>query len=457
MKNNFKLNKEQIEYVIFHLKQHIDFDENIFFVFDKASCPNKKPFVFVPLSDADVRDDLHIDFMGKSIPIIFSDSDKKSIYNIDSQNNLLFEHDFFKSIFFVLSGYQEYNSNNLDEHNRFTYAGSIQEKLNFVHYPIVNYYFEMMIEGIEKFCTIHSFSFKRKKLFDNFGFFLSHDVDRIQFYSLRNTLYRIKQVIGLASLNYSFSLTAKFILKGFIKLLFPIFINDPWWNFDYLIDLERKLGINSTYYFLSRHNKKIDSQYCFDDKKIKQLVSTLQSHNFEVGLHGSYYSYLDNELMSNQIEGLSDISKERIVGNRQHFLRIKNPDTFMILQNLGIKYDNTLTFAEIDGYRNGYCYPFHPFDFNNNKMLDIWSMPLIMMEISVLNYSKGSIEVLSDKVNYHIEEAQKFGGLFSLLWHNCRLMDEEYPGIEQFYPTLLKSIIDKNPKSVNGSQIIKFL
>ncbi len=456
MKSNFILNKNQIDYVIFHLKQHIDFDDRVKFVFDTVEKEQiKTPIIFIPQNNEEINYDFHIEFMDKSVPVIFPNSDRKIIYNIDKDNNLIFEHDFFKSAFYILSGFQEYSATNLDIHNRFLYSDSIQKKLNITHYPIVNYYFEMIISALEAFCSINSFYFKRKKLFDNFGFFLSHDVDRLSFYSFKNTLYRTKQLIGLAPMNYSFGLTVKFIIKGFLKIIFPKSIKDPWWNFDYLMNLETEFGIKSTFFFLSSHNKKIDSQYNFSDNKIRNLILTLESQGFEIGLHGSYDSYLDKKLLLKQFVDLSQITEKTIVGNRQHFLRFDISRTFNILENSGLKYDNSLAFAEIDGYRNGYCYPFHPYDFAKDRMLNICEIPLIMMEISVLNYQNGSTDDLLQKTKSHISEAKKFGGVFSLLWHNCNLMNEEFPGIEEFYPKLLKIIMDNKAESVTGSQIVK--
>ena len=54
-----------------------------------------------------------------------------------------------------------------------------------------------------------------------------------------------------------------------------------------------------------------------------------------------------------------------------------------------------------------------------------------------------------------IAEASKFGGLFSLLWHNSRLTEYEYPGVQEFYKELLGQIVEKNPPVFTGEELIK--
>jgi hypothetical protein len=80
-----------------------------------------------------------------------------------------------------------------------------------------------------------------------------------------------------------------------------------------------------------------------------------------------------------------------------------------------------------------------------------------MMEVSVLQYRKAGFQELKNAVMHYISEARKFGGIFSLLWHNCRLSEYEYVGSKEFYESLLKEIIAKKPDVMSGAQIINRL
>ncbi len=444
-----KLTKNQIKYVLFHLRQHALFDDKII-SYNKLN----NPTVIFTLTKSEIQKNLTVDFMEREIPIIFSDSNSKEIFSFDESKNLIFHHDLLKSAFYILSGAQEYNSKKKDAHGRYCYENSLHKELNFISYPIVNYYFEMILDGIEEFCRIHNLEFKRKRLFDNFGFFLSHDVDRVNFYGPKETLSKVLQILNLRPTAYSFRLNIKHTLKSLHHLLFPNKEPDPWWNFEYLINMEKELGIRSTFYFLHSRNKKLDSKYRFDDDKVTSLIKNLDEEGFEVGLHGSYDSYINADFLKDEYNRVHSVLGKKPIGIRQHFLRYKIPDTAIIQENVGLKYDNTLTFAEHEGYRSGYCYPFHPYDFENDKMLSIWMIPLTIMEVTILQYRKISFDNFRKIVDKQISEAKKFGGLISLLWHNCRLMDDEINGVSTFYPSLLKYIVKMSPEILTGKDFI---
>ncbi len=444
-----KLTKNQIKYVLFHLRQHALFDDKII-SYNKLNYPT----AIFTLTTSEIQKNLTVDYKEREIPIIFSDSNSKEIFSFDESKNLIFHHDLLKSAFYILSGAQEYNSEERDTHSRYCYENSLQKKLDFISYPIVNYYFEMILDGIEEFCKIHNLEFKRKRLFDNFGFFLSHDVDRISFYGPKETLSKILQILKLRPSTYSFKLNIKHTLKSLHHLLFPNKEPDPWWNFEYLIDLEKELGIRSTFFFLHSRNKKLDSKYRFDDDKIALLINRLEQDGFEVGLHGSYESYINADFLKDEYNRLYSVLGKNPVGIRQHFLRYQTPDSAVIQENVGLKYDNTLTFAEHEGYRNGYCYPFHPYDFKNDRMLSIWMIPLTIMEVTILQYRKLSFDNFRKIIDHQISEAKKFGGLISLLWHNCRLLYDEFNVVSNFYPSLLKDIVKMNPEILTGKDFI---
>ncbi|HHU57125.1 MAG TPA: hypothetical protein GXZ39_02410, partial [Bacteroidales bacterium] len=72
------------------------------------------------------------------------------------------------------------------------------------------------------------------------------------------------------------------------------------------------------------------------------------------------------------------------------------------------------------------------------------------MEVSVLQYRGLSRTGLEEAVDAYIKEALRFGGLFSLLWHNCRLNELEDPGVQGFYERLLQNIVLQEPKALTG-------
>ena len=224
-----------------------------------------------------------------------------------------------------------------------------------------------------------------------------------------------------------------------------------------MIDLEMRLGIRSVFFFLHKEEGSKNAWYRFSFAKIKDLISDLKDNEFEVGVHGTFKSSTNYLSLLEQKTALKQVYDEEPIGIRQHFLRFSLPLTFKIQESAGFIYDSSLTFHDHDGYRNSYCYPFHPYDFDNDCIMRIWEIPLVMMEVSALQYRQLSFNELREEVLSYIREAKKFGGLFSLLWHNCRLYDEENAGVSEFYKGLLEEIVSHNPVSLTGAALMQSL
>jgi hypothetical protein len=457
-KLNRYLTGNEIDYVFFHLSQHVKLSplikSKLVLISNLINVESYSDSIIFPLSDADIRLDFLIDFCDRPLPVFYPVLKSLDAYHIDNKGNVIFSHDFLKSAFLILSGYQETLPGKRDWLGRYPHEESLQHQLGFTTYPIVNYYFEIIVQGIEAFCKHHAFPFERKRLFTNFGFFLSHDVDRVAFYHPREVAFKIKQLLGLAPRYYSRALTLKLFFKGLLFLVNPFPKKDPWWNFDEMIELEKELGIRSTFYFLQKEHPNLDSRYRFKDKKISSLIAQLQHDGFEVGLHGTIKSAEDASSLVLQSKDLEEVTAVKPIGVRQHFLRFFYPSTFKNHLQVGLKYDSTLGFAEHEGFRNGYCYPFKPYDFENDTMIDIWELPLNLMEVSVINYRNQTLADIDTASLHLIEEVLKFGGFYSLLWHNCRLDEYQYPGVNKCYRYLLRKIVHLEPEVVTGEQII---
>lgn len=456
------LSQNKLEYIWFHMRHHWKpepaISNRFLVIHNDESIPEEATgYIIFRLTRAETPSTAHspLPLDEQSIPVLFTDNPtSREWYSIDSGGNLLFNHDLLSSIFYMLSGRQETEKRDRDKFDRFPFYSSIQKELNCASVPLVNYYFEIILRGLEHFGKIHGLHVERRQLFPSFGFVLSHDVDRIAYHHIREVLHKVKLLFSSKRSIYEKKWLIGEVINGVLAQLNPFAKDDPWWNFKWLINLEKQMGIRSSFYFLEKEDSKMDSQYHFKNKKIKRLISDIRENDFEAGLHASFYSYDDPRRLHRQVfrwkRHLGFLPK----GIRQHYLRYRLPETSSMQASEGFLYDTTLGFADHDGYRNGYCYPFCPYNHEQDEMIPIWEIPLVLMEMSVLDYRNLSNNQLQILVFKYIEEAKKFGGIFSLLWHNCRLNDKEKPGITGFYKTLLKQIVKENSISVRGTDLV---
>lgn len=447
-----KLNKHQIDYVFFHLKHHFnaeDFGEYV--SFDEIG-GDQGSKIYFPLSDKEFV--LSEVLTVENIETLFPLSQENKFFSIIN-TSIVFHHDILKSAFHLLSGYDEYSLEIYDSQGRFPYTESIQYKLDIIHKPLVNYYFEVVKKAVKTFSDLNNLKFFDRKMFSNFGFMLTHDVDRIKYYRIEKFNALIKTLLGIKK-----SRLPKRIILGRVTDFLKHFLLrdndcDPYWNFEFLTDLEKKLHFHSAFYFLHKDINHIDSYYSFNDPDIKSLIKYLMDNDCEIGIHGSTNSALDSDLMKHHKEKLEKVTGRSVLGVRQHRLKYDVKKTISVHQKSGFKYDTTLGYAEHEGFRNSYCLPFRIFDHEQNKMSSVWEYPLALMDSTLFDYRKLDFDQAIAVVKDLLNEVKRFNGFFVMLWHNSYFDEVSHRGITKFYEELLEFIAHLEPENVLGKELME--
>ena len=380
--------------------------------------------------------------------------------------------DIIASAFFMLSRYEEVVLAAHDVHNRFPATASIAYKEGFLDMPIVNEYIEFLRGWIEslapKSTNRHTWPGDKK-----FAICLTHDVDRLQMYRLSfmagAALDKIKLLLmpktkrinpkvegRLSSLNRVGVKDALNIMCDWTKVMLKL-KKDPFDTFDYMLNLEREHGFNSSFYFMAGGNSRFDKRYSISDPLVIKLIRQIEANDNETGLHGSYNSYNNPEQLSMEKSRLDKVASNRDYGCRQHYLRWKTPDSWRTQEKAGLLYDATLSFADHAGFRCGICMPFQPFDLVENRKLDIWELPLTVMEGSLRGYSYQNLtpETAYEQIVKYIDTVKRFNGVLVLLWHNSSINS---PGKDndwkEVYERVMKYMKEQYAWVTSGRQII---
>ena len=67
------------------------------------------------------------------------------------------------------------------------------------------------------------------------------------------------------------------------------------------------------------------------------------------------------------------------------FLRYKISTTPQYLNDVGLDYDETLSYADVPGFRCGICYDYPAFNLQTREKINLIIRPLILMECGVLD------------------------------------------------------------------------
>jgi hypothetical protein len=449
-----RLTSIQVDYVLDHIGHHAEVDDMLRRLINYGMKPiPEKASIYFPASEAA----FDLDKVGwiEEIPVLYPvDGLSDSFFRFD-ENSLYFHHDLLKSIFHLISGYEEVKNGATDQYGRFPYSQSLQFKLGIIGKPVVNYYMEIILRGLQQFCEKNRIPFQYKPLLKGPILMLSHDIDFIDAYDLKETAFKFKQLLGLADSPFKLKGKIRDALSAFYHFLNPFSRKNPFWSFGTLRGWESERGFQSTYFFLEKDGKYDNSRYCFHDKRIRKLIEELSDAGDEIGIHGTMQSYNSKSAMSRTVEHLREVSPKPVIGIRQHFLKFKPNITAQIQVQLGLKYDASLGFSEHEGFRNSYCWPFKFFDFNKHQTMDYWEIPLTLMDVTQFRHRNLDFNQSRIVIENLASEVVKFNGVFSLLWHNSFFDEREFPGISDHYRGILDHFKTLGVEGITGKEIIE--
>jgi len=337
---------------------------------------------------------------------------------VDNIEKIYIGLDIFASAFFMLSRWEEYVVKMRDEYNRFEASDSVAYKFGFLDRPIVNEYVEFLWKLLLKI----GYNGKRKE--QKYTVIPTHDIDYIDFQE--NSFKRFaKDIVQQRS------------LKLFFCRIKALFIN-PFNVFGYLMYISEMHQCISRFYFMAGGNTKYDFDSYLQSKKFKRIVNEIRDRGHIIGIHPSYNTYNNESLLKHEKQMLEDAIGEMVYEGRQHYLRFKNPDTWIIWNNAGLKIDSTLSYATIPGFRCGVCYDFPVFDIIERKTLDLIERPLIFMDASLVKYQNTDDTNFLEQIVHLRDTVKKYNGNFVFLWHNSSFNWGNWRKYQKYYKKLFE-------------------
>jgi len=269
---------------------------------------------------------------------------------------------------------------------------------------------------------------------------LSHDVDH---------LYKTHQY---------FSHFAKYLLQGKLTSaayqIKSIFLKDNYWCLEQLMEEEKKLGVTSTFYFLNETlpfrlfcppNWRLSiGRYNILDRRIQEFMRYLDTSGWEVGVHGSFNSYENENLLLEEKEGLEQILGHSVNGIRQHFLNLSD-QTWKLQKAAGFKYDASYGYTNDVGFKEKKYHAFYA------KQLEGYPIvPLALMDSCLMAKSdpwKAAMEVIA--------EAETNKACLVINWHQRTFNEKEFPGYGDLYFQIIRECQDRKATFFNVDQYVE--
>jgi hypothetical protein len=333
-------------------------------------------------------------FKWKDLPVFFEAS---------SDSDLPF--DLFAASFYLVSRYEEYLGFQPDDHGRFKEENCIAYRNGFLQRPVIDLWAkELSLLLLKKFQTL---TFKRNE----FKALLTIDVD--QAFAFRGKGF-IRTVGGMMKDILTNSGTAAERFKCITGKL-----KDPYDVYDFITGEIDKNNSDTIFFFpvgaISDNDKNPD----FRNSLYRDLIIKI-SQKFRTGLHPSYRSAERPSLFKNELKRLEEITGKEIDLSRQHFLKLRFPETYQNILKNNIQEDYSLGYVNEPGFRAGIARPFRFFDLKKNEETTLKLIPFQIMDGTLLHKSSDPQKAIK-LAKEIISETQNVGGLFVSIWHNTSL------------------------------------
>lgn len=222
-----------------------------------------------------------------------------------------------------------------------------------------------------------------------------------------------------------------------LPLVFLGWVKDFWIPFDWYLEVEKNLPV--TYFFIpfkNRAGEKVSTSHAerratrYDVSDLGDWTKRLQDAGCELGLHGidAWHSVERGRVESDRIAA---VARPGGMGIRMHWL-LRDENTYRVLDESGFAYDSTDGYNETIGYRAGTTQVFRPLGLN--RLLEL---PMHIQD-GALFYSN-RLDLSEDEAwsrcGRMIDDAGKFGGVLTLLWHDRSHGPERFWG--DFYARLV--------------------
>jgi len=379
---------------------------------------------------------------GGKVLAVFVDESGEYPCIILKEKMIIVGFDIFNEVGYMLSGYLE----------RFWEAEDDEHK-QLARIPVVDYYEKILFECIMIAFHELKIPLKYKPFWPDgkkFAVCLTHDVDRVHksYQYITHFVRNIGRGDFRSAMNQITSVARK--LHG----------DEPYWNFDRIMEIERNLGVKSTFFFLNERKKACifspnewklyRGRYDIKDKRIVEMIKKLDAEGWEIGVHGSYNSYRDFDMMKEEKETLEEILGKSVHGISQHYCNLEIPSTWEYHEKLGFSYDASLGFVTDIGFRWGTCHPFHPFNPENGRILSLWELPITIMDNACAYKSWQDIMEI-------INTVERYNGLLLLRWHQSVFNEREFPGRSKIYERIIKECIKRGAWITNAYNIANWL
>jgi peptidoglycan/xylan/chitin deacetylase (PgdA/CDA1 family) len=352
----------------------------------------------------------------RTVPVIFGES----VPQAHSTGGIRLPLDIIGSAFFMLSRYEELDSLAQDEHGRFPDQAALAVRAGFQQRPIIDEYTEILWAAIQKTCPDIQRAVRVTRTL------ISCDVDLPVDPACASVYRLVKRMVG-RSLRHGTARGISTLVGNYMAVRRGEHGRDPYLQaLDWIMEINSHEGNRVAFNLIPAvTDPTIDQSIDLYDARLLDLMRTVHARGHEIGIHPGYNTYHHPNAMSRSVARLRAAMSQLgisqpILGGRQHYLRWRVHVTPQLWEENALDYDSSLGYAGRPGFRCGTCREFAMFDLVGRHAMHLRQRPLLSMEpmrYRSAPWSSGAVEA----VTHYRQLCRRYGGDFTLLWHNSNL------------------------------------
>lgn len=279
---------------------------------------------------------------------------------LDADSPCDIQFDMLSGIFYLLSRYEEYAAFEPDRHGRYPAGDSVLSEV--LERPIVDEWVESLRVFLEQVWKVsipaHHFVYEA-----------SYDIDIAWKY--RNKGFRRSLGAGLKDL-------AKGRI-GEVRARFAGKATDPWDAYVFLFAQHMMDDPMPLYFVLAAEKTTAwDKNIPPTHPRMAKLIEAFGSSR--IGIHPSYFSDATPERLIAEKAVLERVSGDTVSRSRQHFIRLRFPQTYRRLIDAGIADDYSMGYSTTFGFRAGTGTPFPWYDLEREAGTGLRVHPFAFMD-----------------------------------------------------------------------------
>lgn len=213
-----------------------------------------------------------------------------------------------------------------------------------------------------------------------------------------------------------------------------------------MLYLERQFAFRSVNYFLTGVGGRYGARSGSD---AALAAAQALPAGWEAGVHYNYHTMRSPSELKREMDFVrSARSGDQVIAGRAHYLRFNPLTSPALLEQHGIRYDESVGWPGQLSYKAGAAGPFRFYDAGANRVLDLLEMPMVCMD-STLAAAGGM-----DRFEAMYAHLRYVGGMMSVLFHPGTLFNPEHPEFDGLYHRVLSRFFVDGGRSWTPSEII---